>query len=148
MQEPAEAQVIELKEDSPKETPTNKTKSNSRGKRQATQKQLLKTKKSSEESSGKSNTDDSDLAKSPDLKPKRIGKQKESNIDHEIKLPKRQTRKARNVKFDKEKEEAILGSDENVKTGALSDTSDTPESEKNLAPTIVKRKAKAKPTKK
>lgn len=88
------------------------------------------------------------MAKSPDIKPKRTGKQKETNIDHEIKLPKRQTRKARNVKFEREKEEAILSSDENVKTGALSDTSDTPESEKNLAPTIVKRKAKAKPTKK
>lgn len=89
------------------------------------------------------------MAKSPNIKPKRIGKQKETNIDHGIKLLKRQTRKARNVKFEKKQEqEDILGSDENVKNGPLSDTSDTPESEKNSAPTIVKRRAKAKPTKK
>lgn len=110
---------------------------------------MKKTNKSSEESSGKSNTDDSDMAKSPDIKPKRNGKQKETNIDHEIKLPKRQARNARNVKFEEEEEEEILGSDEILKTGALSDNnSDTPESEKKLAPTVVKRRAKAKPSKK
>lgn len=86
------------------------------------------------------------MTNSPEIKPKRVGKGKQANVDQEIKLPKRQVRK---VKPDYFEGKVTSDNDEKVKTvDILDNLPNSPESERNLVPTKVKRKTKAKPAKK
>lgn len=139
----SEEKNLKLAEDSSENIPKQINSGSRGGKGQTKQKGVSK---SSEESSGKNNTDDSDIAKSPEKKLKRIAKQKESNTGLETKTSKR---KGRKVKKDDFEEKVISDNDVNVKTGEVPTDilADSPESGKNV-PIVVKRKANAKRAKK
>jgi len=123
------------------------------------QKSVPKTKKNmkstevSEESSEINETDDSN--KSPEIRPKRERKLKQSDVEQkdndfkEIKASKRGGRKAKVEDFDEEvqqKSSPPIEHEKNQESGDLADNfSDTPESEKKeVKPIAAKRKTKAK----
>lgn len=114
-------------------------------------KKNIKSPENSEESSDKNETDNSN--KSPEIKPKRVRKLKQIDVDQkddnlkEIIAPKRGGRKAKVEELAEEVLKNSPFSDEiNQQSGDLpEDLPDTPDSEKNdVKPVAAKRKTKAK----